>query len=415
MKFAHFADVHIGCYRDPELTNVSTLAFSKAIDISIEENVDFVLIAGDIFNTALPDINHLKITTERLRNLKEAGIPCYIIPGSHDYSTSGKTMLDVLEQAGLFTNVVKTTTTPEGKLKLHFTIDEKTGAKITGMMGKKGGLESAYYKDIDYSALEAEDGYKIFMFHTMITELKPKNMEQVSSFPLTILPRTFNYYAGGHVHIIKEVPYGKGQAVYPGPVFPANFQELEDLGKGNMFIVHTDGKTNILERKEIKIFDTHRILIDAEKKSPTEIEEILKELVKTADVTRKIVLIRIRGTLASGKPADVNMSEIFELFYDKGAFFVMKNTMRFVAPTVAELKTTSENTSEEDIEQDMIKEHLDKLSLEGYEHEELIKTLLTLSNDEKKEGETVTTFERRIIKSFNSIFGIDTKLSEEKN
>ncbi|MBY8985957.1 MAG: hypothetical protein KGD65_12860, partial [Candidatus Lokiarchaeota archaeon] len=32
--------------------------------------------------------------------IKDAGIKCYIIAGSHDYSVSGKTFLDVLEKAG---------------------------------------------------------------------------------------------------------------------------------------------------------------------------------------------------------------------------------------------------------------------------------------------------------------------------
>ncbi len=59
MKFAHLADCHIGSWRDPKLRDASTLAFGKAIDKCVEENVDFILVAGDLFNTSLPSIDGL--------------------------------------------------------------------------------------------------------------------------------------------------------------------------------------------------------------------------------------------------------------------------------------------------------------------------------------------------------------------
>ena len=96
MKFAHMADCHIGSWRDPKLRDISTHAFVKAIDMSIKEKVDFILIAGDFFNTSFPRLDNLKSVVTKLRQLKEIGIPVYIVPGSHDYSASGKTILDVL-------------------------------------------------------------------------------------------------------------------------------------------------------------------------------------------------------------------------------------------------------------------------------------------------------------------------------
>ena len=37
IKFAHFADCHIGSWRDPKLRDASTKAFVKAIDLAIKE------------------------------------------------------------------------------------------------------------------------------------------------------------------------------------------------------------------------------------------------------------------------------------------------------------------------------------------------------------------------------------------
>src|SRR3989338_1031401 len=157
MKFAHLADCHIGSWRDPKLRDTSTLAFSKAVDKCIKEEVDFILIAGDLFNTSFPRLDNLKAVVMKFKQLKDLSIPVYIVPGSHDYSPSGKTILDVLEEAGLFVNVFKGNV-ENGKLKLNFTIDNKTGAKIAGILGKRGALEKAYYERLMIENLEKEDG-----------------------------------------------------------------------------------------------------------------------------------------------------------------------------------------------------------------------------------------------------------------
>ena len=105
MKFAHMADVHLGGWKQPELQEINSKSFKMAIDNCIKEKVKFALVAGDLFDTAFPGIEVLKETFSEFKRLKEAGIPCFIIAGSHDYSVSGKTFLDVLEKAGFCNNV----------------------------------------------------------------------------------------------------------------------------------------------------------------------------------------------------------------------------------------------------------------------------------------------------------------------
>ena len=110
-------------------------------------------------------------------------------------------MLDVLENAGLLINVCKGGVDEQNNLHLKFTINPKTKTKITGMLGKKGLLDKVYYQNLSLSDLEQESGYKIFLFHTTLSELKPKHLEKMESQPLSFLPQNFNYYAGGHVHL----------------------------------------------------------------------------------------------------------------------------------------------------------------------------------------------------------------------
>src|SRR3989338_6729636 len=163
MKFSHIADCHIGSWRDPKLREASLDAFLMATAKSKEELVDFILICGDLFNTSLPAIDKLKIVVKKLKELKESDIPVYIIPGSHDFSPSGKTILDVLENAGLVINVVKGRVV-ENKLSLVFTEDKKTGAKITGLLARKGCLKRAITKHWIKSILRKKKGSKYLCF-----------------------------------------------------------------------------------------------------------------------------------------------------------------------------------------------------------------------------------------------------------
>jgi DNA repair exonuclease SbcCD nuclease subunit len=391
MKFAHIADCHIGGWRDPKLRNIAAKAFEKAIDLSIENNVDFILIAGDLFNTSLPSVDGLKLAVKKLKELKDKNIPVYLIAGSHDFSPSGKTMLDVLENAGLFTNVAKGEDV-EGKLKLNFTIDKKTNAKITGLLGKKGGLEKSYYEELLKEELEKEQGYKIFLFHSLLSELKPKELEKADSQPLSLLPKNFNYYAGGHPHIVKDAEIqGYGKIAYPGPLFPNNFRELEQLSNGGFYIVEDDK----IKFEPIIIYNTHHIQIEANHKTPQQITNEITEQIKGKEFNDTIITIRVSGILESGKPSDINFKDIFEKLYEKSAYFVMKNTNALVAKEFEEIKIDAKDI--EDVEEKIIKEHLGQIKVDALKDETAItKELMRILSIGRDEGEKVADFENRV-------------------
>jgi len=395
------ADCHIGGWRDPRMRELSIESFHIAIDTSIKKNVDFVLIAGDLFNTAIPDIDSIKEVVSSLTTLKNKGIPCYFIAGSHDFSPSGKTMLDVLEEAGLFINVVKGEV-DENRLKLNFTVDQKTGAKITGMVGKKGMLERSFYEALDRTNLEQEQGYKIFMFHTALTELKPKDMEKMDSAPVSYLPKGFDYYAGGHVHIIKHINLeGYSNITYPGALFPANFKELEEFGTGGLYIVE---KGNV-EWHRIEVMKTFPIRLDCNHKTPQYIEEELKHSIKDRDFTDTIITIRLKGCMSSGKVSDINFSEIIGMLHEQGAYFVMKNTNALTNQAFEEIKVNASNTDE--VESTIVDEHLGQISIDGMTpimEKELTTRLIEELDMEKQEGEKTNEFEERVRMTIKNIF-----------
>ena len=380
------ADCHIGGWSDPKMKELSLKAFDKAMQYCVDYSMNFILIAGDLFNTALPQIDLIKETAGIMKRVIDSGIKIYIIPGSHDFSPSGKTMLDVLEKAGLCENVVKIQDN-----KLLFT--NIGNIKITGMLGKKGGLEKEDYKELDFSNIENETGFKIFMFHTAIDELKPQGMEMMEGMKEAELPKNFNYYAGGHIHSILEKDYSTGEVVFPGALFPNNFKEMEEFRQGGFYVVEYNN--GLLNKKYVPIKLKEVITIDynVDNKSASEVNDELIEKCSILDSKDKIVLMRLKGTLNQGKPSDLDFKEIFSKMND--AFFVMKNSSK-----VNSIQFEQDNKIKEvkNVEPELIEMHNCNTELfnNPLVEKKLISDLILLLDKEKTEGEKSADFETRI-------------------
>ena len=392
MKFAHIADCHVGGWREPKLRAVNTKSFVSVIDYCLKASLDFVLLSGDLFNTAMPPMDCLRIVVEKLKQLADRNIPVYAIPGSHDFSASGKTILDVLESAGLMKNICVGKEV-EGKLRLDFTIDPKTKIKIAGLLGKKGGLEKNYFYNLDKEHLEEKSTrYKIFMFHSALSELKPKGMEKMDAMPVSLLPKNFDYYAGGHVHVIdKATIEGYENIVYPGPIYPNSFSELEKLKKGS-FVIVDDGH---IQHLKIEPHPVESFELDCKNKTPEETNQELLELLERKELKDAIITLRAKGCLRTGTPTEIKFREFFNKAYEQGAYFVMKNANKLVSKEFEEIKTSK--NSVEEIEDAAISEHSGQLNVYDVEKEkELTKELIRILSTEKEDGEKTADFDNRI-------------------
>ncbi len=401
MIFAHMADLHLGGWRDPKLQKANLRAFEMAVDICIERNVDFILISGDLFDTSVPPLDTLAFVSKKLSLLKRAGIPVYTICGSHDYSPSGKTMLRVFENAELITNVARGSE-ENGKLVLNPTKD-KSGAMIVGMFGRKGGLEEQYYRELDRSISRGE-GYKIFMFHSGIRDYLPEDMKRVEGIPASLLPKGFDYYAGGHIHRRSETDFYGGRLIFPGPIFPCNFREMWDLSDSGcgFFIVDNNKPTFI--RLVLHPILCHEI--NADGRTPGEVEAQLAQSVErivssssketlnsglsaTGSEGGQIVLWRVFGTLKEGRPTDIDFRRYMEMAYENGAYAVLRNTSGLSSREYGKVRVSHDTV-----------ENLERRLIEEYAKDEkqawLIKRFITAFDTEKAEGETSSAFEERL-------------------
>jgi DNA repair protein SbcD/Mre11 len=93
-RFVHAADIHLDsplkslALRDPELAeligNATRRAFVSIVDLCLIEQVDALLLAGDLYDGDQTSMKTARFLAEQVRKLHAAGIQVFIIRGNHD-------------------------------------------------------------------------------------------------------------------------------------------------------------------------------------------------------------------------------------------------------------------------------------------------------------------------------------------
>jgi hypothetical protein len=403
-KFAHLADCHLSANREPVLENLELTAFKKAFDSCIQEKVDFILITGDLFHANIPD---MRVANEAVRKMKEAkdkGIPIYVIYGSHDYSPNETSMIDILDSAGLIKKIVKGKVV-EDKLRLEFFIDPKTKAKLVGISARKVGLEKNYFEILDRESLEKEHGFKIFAFHSVISELKPEYLAQMESIPVSLLPKGFDYYASGHIHQRCETSLPEHERiVYPGTLFAGYARDLEHSAKGvkrGFYIVSFDDIIEDVKFKEVPVCEYLYFEYDASNKNSMQAKKELSEELSKIQVENKLVVVKIYGELSGGKTSDISASEVRSLLMENGAVYVSINRYGLTSKEYAAIKVMGEDIAA--IENRLLRENIGVVkvsneALKGEKGAKLAVDLLKALRQEQKLNEKKNDYIERIQK-----------------
>src|SRR5690242_12844910 len=102
MRFLHTSDWHVGKplrgrHRDDE----HVAALDEVIAIAKDERVDAVLVAGDLFDSAVPPPEAERIVFHFLAELVGADVPAVVIAGNHDHPRRMNAYAPVLERLGV--------------------------------------------------------------------------------------------------------------------------------------------------------------------------------------------------------------------------------------------------------------------------------------------------------------------------
>ena len=408
------SDIHLGFQKHEALQKIEQQVFEKALDECISCKVDFILIPGDMFHVNIPEMRVQKFAFAKFRQVYNAGIPVYVVYGSHDFSPVANSVIDLLAEVGYIIKVTKATSKEDGTISLDFLEDSKTGVKIAGLSGLKVGKDREWYEKLDRTSLEAESGFKIFLFHGGISDMKTDSGMDGDHMPLSLLPKGFSYYAGGHMHKFNHQEFSDYcHVVYPGTPFAGHHADLEENAKGQkrgFVLVDFDEKINSVEFVELENTAYEIIEVDAENRKAESVNHELAEKTKEIDPANKVVIIKVAGEMTLGKIADVDVSAIRDILSDAGSLVVniSKNQLKSKEYSI----TNAKGSNKDEVETNVFAENIGQLRFEnkdllGEQGIDLAKKLLRELGQGQLVNEKKNEYIPRVRDNALAVLGVD--------
>ncbi|KLV25636.1 DNA repair exonuclease [Niallia circulans] len=238
ISFIHCADLHldspmVGLKNLPttihnKLKESTFTAFKKVIDAAISKKVDFIIIAGDIYDGEDRSIKaQIRFRNEMLR-LEEEQIEVYLIHGNHDHLNGSWVQIELPPNVHVFPSMV----TVKKYLKNNLS------ANLYGFS-----YETRHIKERRIDEYERSDDahFHIGILHGNLegsTEHSAYAPFQVSD----LLAKKMDYWALGHIHkreLLESVP----PIVYPGNTQGRHKKETEV--KGCYYVELSDGDASL--------------------------------------------------------------------------------------------------------------------------------------------------------------------------
>lgn len=235
MKFIHTADLHLDSPFSG-LTEVSSqlweriyqstfLAFERIVNAAIYNQVDFVVIVGDIYDRDHHSAKAEDFFIRQCQRLEEANIPVYLSYGNHDYQIIDDNKY-LPENVHVFSNSGETK-----RLKLP---DGKTVA-ITGFSYGQRWLADS---QMDLYPHKGQEDWHIGMLHGALQKNNP-NQDHYAPFTIQELQeKHYDYWALGHIHG-HQVLASKPPIIYCGD--PQGRNKNEDDQHGYYFVQDDNG------------------------------------------------------------------------------------------------------------------------------------------------------------------------------
>lgn len=314
IKFLHTADIHLGkTYRTAtdgaERYEDFFHMLAGIVSDAIAEQVDFVLIAGDLFHTGQILPRTFARTIETLQPLKDAGILCIAVEGNHDWihRRDSISWMEALSQMG-YIRLLRPSRTDDGGYRFDpFDPESGSGGHIEikgvniyglGYIGTQAGNHVARICE----AVTTENN--LLLFHVGVWTYSPVeigNMQPDEALPLA---DTFDYVALGHGHkpYIISTPEGRPYAFNPGAPERVNFGE-EKYDKGYYLVSVNDWKYSHEHRPTSpRPMLVATINLDGAENADQALEsfrsQITDKLPQTDDPRRPLLEVRLTGRVA---------------------------------------------------------------------------------------------------------------------
>lgn len=231
MRLLVSADIHLGspirsaAMRNPELGDhlkqASRDAFISIVDLAISENVDALVLAGDIFDNDQPDLKSRAFLISQLARAADANIHIVLIRGNHD------ALLDHRAHGDLGPNI-------------HLLHKDEPSVKIAGMWFHGLSFDKAHVSKSflpDYP-VPVPGQKNVGLMHTSL-DGAPGHDPYAPCSENDLVAHGYDLWCLGHIHAPFERTSGPVLVVMPGIPQPRHFGErtggtvaIVELGDG---------------------------------------------------------------------------------------------------------------------------------------------------------------------------------------
>lgn len=259
MKFLHTADLHIGKkVNEFSMIEDQRYILDQIIDIAIQNTVDGIIIAGDIYDRNIPSVEAVELFDDFITKLTEKDLPIYIISGNHDSSMRLQFASRIMHK-----NKIYIVGEYDGSIKKISLNDEYGTLNIflmpylkPAVVNRKLETEIREYHQCVVKALEQADvdnnDRNILAAHQFVTHsdaLPETSDSEVKSLGGmdnvdTSAFESFDYVALGHIHRPQRI--GRDTIRYSGS--PLKYSASECHHKKSVTIITLKQKGEILHK-----------------------------------------------------------------------------------------------------------------------------------------------------------------------
>lgn len=255
MKFLHAADIHLDSplrgldrYEGApveEIRNATRRALENLVALAIEEEVNFIILAGDLFDGDWPDFNTGLFFVRQMARLADRNIAVYAVRGNHDAESKITRKLPWPRNVHFFTSRKPESLVAEG-------CDAVLHGQSFASRDVKEDLAAAYPSAVPgrinigvlHTSLDGREGHAGYA---------PTKLDVLRS-------RGYDYWALGHVHK-REIVHREPLVVFPGNLQGRHIKETGDKGC-QLVTLESDGLH--VEHRPLDVFRWAGVTVDIE-------------------------------------------------------------------------------------------------------------------------------------------------------
>lgn len=264
MKFIHAADIHLdspltglSVYADAPVEMLRTAtrdAFTNLVSEAIEQQVDFMVIAGDLYDGTWKDHNTGIYFCKEMGRLRKVNIPVYVLFGNHDAESEMTKKLQLPDNVFTFDSRKPATFHLDHlKIALHGRSFKEKETVENLAVGYPSPVQGMFNIGVLHTALEGNSAHATYA---------PCSLDELHA-------KGYHYWALGHVH---EHQIWEGASTV---VFPGNLQgrHIRETGPRGAVVVNAD---------EHGVQEVQRLFVDVLRWTHLEVD--ITECILLADV-----------------------------------------------------------------------------------------------------------------------------------